>query len=106
MVWKPVSSVFRGGTAAARELKGKRIKATMRLEGNEFSPNGQGETVVIKLNEEGFVGHVPPGMPDMLVLAFPKSSPLPSSLEQLTRGSFKTLLVNAPTFKSRFSIDV
>lgn len=106
MAWVQVRSIFTGGTAEAKKLYGKRIKAVKPLNGASFNPDGQGSPVSLRINEEGYVGY-PVGKPqDQIVLGFARVGALPPTMDTLMRSAnLKTAVVNWPTFMDNFQIE-
>lgn len=108
--WQPASSVFSGGTQEIKALLGRRVRTTASISGLlVYDPNPaqkKHETFDLSHGRVGFVGHSSPQRHDLLV-AFPiNRSSNPPSLEALSRsGSFKVVVVNAPTFKHKFEIE-
>jgi hypothetical protein len=109
MVWKPAKDHFRGGTDAAMALKGKKVRAIKAM---NFSTSylgegmGPGQAVHVKAGTVAVVGSVPPKHMDHLLVAVPRTPQSNPSLASLMLGSFDSLLVNWPTFRSNFEIDV
>lgn len=106
MTWKPASSVFHGGTVGVQNLFGKRVRVRRQLSANQFlgAERPLGQPISMNVGRLGFVGRP---VDDKIVLAFSKHpEPLPASLDLLMRGRFDSVLVNWPTFRSQFEVEV
>jgi hypothetical protein len=109
MTWKNAGLVFRGGTKEARELAGKRVRATRDLNGALTYTAGIGKpgTFDIPKLAEGLIGYdVPPGQLDAILLVFPTVAGTKlTSLTQAARMETTSVVVNWPTFRTAFEID-
>jgi hypothetical protein len=105
--WKPVAAVFHGGTQQLTALKGKRVRTkSALLSARVYDPVHHSQTTTsIALGSIGFVANP---LEDNILIAFAKQpSAQYASLEALSRGNaFIVIVVNAPTFKAQFDIEV
>lgn len=109
MAWKLAGSIYRGGSQEVRALLGKRVRARTAMSAcRVYDPIGhKQETTDIALLAEGLVGHVPAGQFDQVLLAFPaEHGARLTSLEQAARHKIRSILVNWPTFRANFDIDL
>ena len=104
--WLAASSVFKGGTADAMILLGRRIRARSRIVSAEFlgQEAASGSPVEIECGAVGFVGQA---FGQSIVLAFPApGAPAPQSLDQMTRqGRFRSVCCDWSTFRFQFEIE-
>ena len=109
MAWKLAGTLFRGGTLEVRALLGKRVRARRLLSGCRlFDPSGrEHETTDIVMAAEGLIGYVPTGQLDQILLVFPIERGVRLlSLDQAARQRIQSVLINWPTFRDAFDIDV
>jgi hypothetical protein len=105
--WKAASTVFQGGTQQINALRGKRVRAKSVLNSARvYDPiyNRQDTTTI----QRGAVGFISNPLADELLIAFPKQEPAQSnSLEALMRNCmFFVVVINGPTFKAQFEIEL
>jgi hypothetical protein len=106
--WRPSHAVFHGGTDQIRSLFGRRVRTTGPIAGLPmYDPASRhpGE-FDLPMGATGLVAHPHPGTWNLLI-AFPiNAAQVPVSLGVLRFGTFKTVVVNEPTFRQRFEIEV
>jgi hypothetical protein len=105
--WKAVSAVFQGGSQQINALRGKRVRTKAALSSARvYDPvyNRQETTDV----QRGAVGFVSNPLADELLIAFPKQEHTQSgSLEALMRNCmFYVVVINGPTFKDQFDVEL
>jgi hypothetical protein len=105
--WKPASALFQGGAQQINALKGKRVRATSNLTSARlYDPtHDRQETTTIQRGATGFISN--PLGSDLLI-AYPKQEySQTASLDALMRNCmFFVVVVNGPTFKARFEVEV
>lgn len=105
--WKLAGVVFNGGTEQVKALVGKRVRTNSNLlSARIYDPiNNQQRTTDMSKGSVGFVAN-PLGAD--LLLAFPlQGGAAAGSLDALVRnGSFRVIVVNTPTFRTRFDVEV
>jgi hypothetical protein len=107
--WKQVSMVYSGGTMEFKKLYGKRVRARTNLTLNVYDAvNNRQMTTNIKVGAIGFVANPHPQLLGGLLLAFPKNpNTSTTSIETLQRSNnFEVIIVNEPTFKQQFEIEM
>lgn len=107
-IWKSASAVFTGGTEQIKKLKGRRIRAKVNLDLILYDPiNGKQATTKLSAGDIGLVSNHHPTTFDFL-LAFPSAANTTiTTLDALMRtGKFKVVVVNEPTFKVQFEVEV
>ena len=106
-VWKKASAVFFGGTQQALDLKGRRVRNIIALQGVPLHDPGaiKPATTNVPINHIGFLANP---LLEELLIAYPKNQQqLVTSLDSLVKsGAFFVVKVNWPTFKARFEIEV
>ena len=106
MTWKPAHLIFFGGTEAARSLTGKRVRVLQETSAKRFSGIDApfGPSFDLKPKQMGYVGY--PNRDD-IVLAFTKDdAPLPGSFAVLQHWKFVSVVVNWPTFRNNFEVEM
>ena len=107
--WKPAASVFFGGTNQIQAIKGKKVRTRVPLLNiRVYDPNNSRiETFSLNKGAIGLVANPHPNHPELLI-AFPLNSVLePTTLDNLMKsGQFKVIIVNEPTFKMQFEIEM
>jgi hypothetical protein len=105
--WKAASAFFQGGTQQINSLKGKRVRSTSVLSSARvYDPiyNRQ-DTATI---ERGTIGFVSNPLGSELLIAYPKQEYAQNaSLDALMRNCmFFVIVVNGPTFKDKFEVEL
>ncbi len=105
--WKAASAVFQGGTQQINALRGKRVRTKAVLSSARvYDPiyNRQETTDL----QRGTVGFVSNPLADELLIAFPRQEHTrPNSLEALMRNCmFFVVVINGPTFKAQFDVEL
>lgn len=105
--WKAASAVFQGGTQQINALKGKRVRATSTLtSARVYDPiyNRQDTTTI----QRGAIGFVSNPLGSDVLIAYPKQEHAQAaSLDALMRNCmFFVVVVNGPTFKAQFEIEL
>lgn len=105
--WKAASTFFLGGTQQINSLKGKRVRSTSVLtSARVYDPiHNRPDTATI---ERGAIGFVSNPLDNELLIAYPKQEHAQVvSLDALMRNCmFFVVVVNGPTFKDKFEIEV
>jgi hypothetical protein len=105
--WKAASTVFQGGTQQINTLKGKRVRSnSVLLSARVYDPiYNREETATIPRGAIGFVSN-PLG--NELLIAYPKQEHTQTgSLEALMRNCmFFVVVINGPTFKAQFDVEI
>ena len=105
--WKAAGAFFQGGTQQINALKGKRVRSTSILtSARVYDPvhNRQDTTTI----ERGVIGFVSNPLGNELLIAYPRQEHAHSpSLDALMRNCmFFVVIVNAPTFKDKFEVEL
>jgi hypothetical protein len=105
--WKAASAFFQGGTSQINGLKGKRVRSTSVLtSARVYDPvYNRPDTATI---ERGAIGFVSNPLGNELLIAYPKQGHTQIvSLDALMRNCmFFVVVVNGPTFKDEFEVEV
>jgi len=105
--WKAASMVFQGGKQQINDLRGKRVRTKVILtSARVYDPIwNRLDTATIQRGSVGFVSNP---LADDLLIAFPKQEHTQSnSLEALMRNCmFFVVVINAPTFKTQFEVEL
>lgn len=106
-MWKPVKSVFLGGSSEAGALFGKKIMTIKPTEMPLFDGvTPRPGSISLPRGEGGFIGRVPAHQRDAIILVFCGTGNMPSTIDQAMRQSTKIGICNWPTFRENFYIDV
>lgn len=108
-LWKPTAAVFFGGTEQMKALTGRKVRTRVPLQNIAvYDPiHGKQETFSLRQGAVGLIANPHPVRFDFLI-AFPvNGGQQVTSLDQLSRsGAFKVLVINEPTFKMQFEIEM
>jgi hypothetical protein len=106
-IWKAASAFFQGGTQQINSLKGKRVRSTSVLtSARVYDPiYNRPDTATI---DRGAIGFVSNPLGNELLIAYPKQEHAQIvSLDALMRNCmFFVVVVNGPTFKDKFEVEV
>jgi hypothetical protein len=107
-VWRSAASVYQGGTEQIRRLRGKRVRALVPLQLRGFDPvNDRQWHEPIGRGMVGIITNPHPNLADLLIAFDKRPGATITSLDQLLRsGSFTVIVVNDPTFKLKFEVEV
>ena len=107
--WKPASSLFLGGTEQIKALKGRKVRPQMALQGAlVYDPiHNRDDRFTVHAGMIGFVANPHPSRADLLIAFSMTPSSNAGSLDALVRtGTFKVVVVNEPTFKFHFEVEI
>jgi len=114
-MWKAASTMFVGGTDGVNKLKGRKVRTRAQLSSvHLYDPSARKQqTILLKNGSIGWVANPLPFDAGIMkglgiLIAFSTGQPNPTeTLETLTRsGKFQVVVVNEPTFKMQFEIEV
>src|ERR1700751_3854648 len=105
--WRAASAFFQGGTQQINSLKGRGVQSTSVLPpARVYDPiHNRSDTATI---ERGAIGFVSNPLGNELLIAYPKQEHAQAiSLDVLMRNCmFFVVVVNGPTFKDKFEVEL
>lgn len=108
--WIPITrKEFDGSTASIKALAGKRVRNRAALMGalvyEAIDPKKAQEKFDLKAGTTGIVANPHPNQQSLLVAVPTDANAIVTTLGALTKGGFKVLVVNEPTFRMQFELE-
>jgi len=100
---------FVGGTEQVRRLQGRKVRTRTALHAaNVYDPiSNKSATAHVGANSIGIIANPHPTQ-NALLIAFPTnpSTPISTLDDMMKRGNFTVIVVNQPTFRQQFEIEI